>query len=438
MNTSKTFSIIIPYLILAMLFVAMASYASCGFATSLESNALAAASQMARGSSLYAAGWGQAAVCAPLLQPVYSAAVTLGGGVEGIFYLTRVLAAGIAFVVALAAYRGLVDALGSVKALIVAATFMLIACLAREGLGVYGIAPLAAFGSLALGLVAKRALVQDKGEASGYGRVLCPVLSGVLGLLAMLFSLWVGIVLIIVFAASAAIAAIYKQREGLFQLAWVAAGALLGAAVYLIVVLGLGEPSQVMGAIAASYAAQVPSIVSFSSMASMRALLSRLAFAAAVVLLLAFESDVVAGRFGQCADRAARIASTIVVILAAAAVVLPAFGARLTQMNIDQGPAKELSVDAATASLYADAVSLAQDANDATTVRIDGGESSRWAYLLFDAARDDESPQLVLAITEGSQDDQLAAQLDGYGLIGNAPACQLYKRAGTIGAITQG
>ena len=440
MNTQRTLSIIIPYIVLAAIFAVLASAASAGFAAAGESSALAAAKQLACGGTFYAYDWGAAALYAPLLQPVFMAASFLGGGNDGIFYLMRVLFVGVSFIVALVGYRVLSQHREPLFALLASAAFLLAACLLRDVFGVYDIALDAAFLALVLRCCIIEQLAADSGEATGYGRVLVPVLAGLAGFVALLFSFWAAIILLIVFAASLACAARAKDTARLAQQAWIAAGFVLGLAVYLIVVLGLAEPAQVFGALTAALGSSVCESLSYASPAQ---LVCAAVLAVAVLAVLALNSAHVANRMQEQASRISSIQNAFIGIAAfvlVIAVLCPQLAALYSDPHIEYGPAKELHCTQDELSAYADAYTIVSDTADDGSVFIDDLSSSNmWMYLLFSGLRCDDAPEwqmIVQSFASGSQDAN--AQIAGYGMVASSGACQLYKRAHEIGAISAG
>ncbi len=439
MNTSRTLSIIIPYIVLAAVFAVLASAASAGFATAGESSALAAAKQLACGGAFYAYDWDAAGLFAPLLQPVYMAAVALGAGTQGIFYLMRVLFIGVSFAVALVGYRILASRTHQLLALLASVGFLLAAGLLRDVFGVYGIALDAAYLALVLRCCIKDQLDADNGEATGYARVLAPVLAGFMGFIALLFSVWTALVLLLVFAASLACAAATKDSARLMQQAWIAAGFVLGMAVYLIIVLGLAEPPQLFASLAS---AMVASACEPLSNADPVQLVCAAGLAMVVLAVLALKSSLVARRMHVLAVHASSTSSALLGIAAlalAAAVLCPQLACVFHEPQIEYGPAQELHCSQDELYAYADAYVTVHDSASEGSVYVGGQGNNMWVYLLFDGVRDDNAPdwQLIVAPLAGDMaaDD---TQIAGYGMVDAAATCQLYKRAHEIGAISQG
>ena len=439
MNTSRTLSIIIPYIVLAAVFAALASAASAGFATAGESSALAAAKQLACSGAFYAYNWGAAGLYAPLLQPVYMAAVALGAGTQGVFYLMRVLFVGLSFVVALVGYRILASRTHQLSALLASVAFLLAAGLLRDVFGVFGIALDAAYLALVLRCCIIDQLAADNGQATGYARVLVPVLAGLMGFVALLFSAWAALVLLLVFAASLARAAAAKDSTRLMQQAWVAAGFILGVAVYLIAVLGFAEPPQLFAALASAMVASVQEPLACTDPVQ---LACAAGLAMVVLAVLALKSSLAARHMHALATRASSIASALLGI-AALALAVAMLGPQLVRVyhepQIEYGPAQELHCSQDELCAYSDAYVTVRDSASAGSVFVGGQGSNMWMYLLFEGVRDDNTPdwQLIVAPLAGdTAADNM--QIAGYGMVDAAATCQLYKRAHEIGAISQG
>lgn len=416
-----------PYVILAAVFALLAQLAAYGFVTAPEGVALAACDQLAKGTDLFSQDWGTASICALMLKPLYLAAFALSGGDDGIFYLMRIIALVIDFALALVAYRILSHSVDAAKALWTSLLFLACATVLSRLGDPFGLATACAFASLLCAWETYLDALADDGEATGYLRVFKPLLCGVFAISALAFSTVVG-VLVIVVLATALVVALRARGASLLSAAWVACGAFLAIAVYLIIAMGYGDPGAVFAAIGRGLAAGlVPA--------------SGLAIAGAVVGFLGvgvFTASYLADALAAAAklELALRIAGTALVAAASCiSLCLTMLPAMQGGQHIGSGSARELNVAGADAAVYNDARDISDKVSDSQSVFI-AGDDAQWAYLLLSGKRDDVAAQWVLLSADA---DEVVTELDlaNCGQIAANDSFRLYKRASAIGSIFQ-
>lgn len=416
-----------PYVILAAVFALLAQLAAYGFVTAPEGVALAACDQLAKGADFFSQNWGTASVCALMLKPVYLAAFALNGGADGIFYLMRIIALGIDFALALVVYRILSRSVGAAKALWTSLLFLACATVLSRLGDPFGLATTCAFASLLCAWETYLDALADDGEATGYLRIFKPLLCGVFAISALAFSTVVG-VLVIVVLATALVVALRGQAASLLSAVWVACGAFLAIAVYLIIAMGYGDPGAVFAAIGRGLAAGL-------------APASGLAIAGVVVGFLgagAFAASYLADALATTgkAELALRIVGTALVAAASCiSLCLMMLPAMQGGEHIGNGPAQELNVSAEEAAAYSDALDISDKVSDSQSVFI-AGDDVQWAYLLMSGKRDDAAAQWLLLTSDA---DESTAELDlaNCGQISANDSFRLYKRASAIGSISQ-
>lgn len=416
-----------PYVILAAVFALLAQLAVYGFATAPEGVALAACDQLAKGADFFSQDWGTASVCAFMLKPVYLAAFALNGGDDGIFYLMRIIALGIDFALALVAYRTLSRSVDAAKALWTSLLFLACATVLSRLGDPFGLATAYAFTSLLCAWETYLDALADDGEATGYLRVFKPLLCGVFVISALAFSTVVGALVIVVLAATLVVA-LRARGASLLSTAWVACGAFLAIAVYLIIAMGYGDPGAVFAAIGRGLAA---GLAPSSGLATIGVVVG---FLGVGVFAASYLADALAA--AAKLELALRIAGTALVAAASCIslclMVLPAMQGG---EHIGSGPAQELNVSAEEAAVYSDALDIAAKVSDSQSVFI-AGDDAQWTYLLLPGKRDDAAAQWVLLTADA---DEVVAELDlaNCGQIAANDSFQLYKRAGAIGSISQ-
>lgn len=415
-----------PYVVLAAVFALLAQLAAYGFPTVPEGVALAACDQLAKGTDLFSQDWGTASICALMLKPLYLIAFALNGGAEGIFYLMRIIALGIDFALALVVYRILSRSAGAAKALWTSLLFLVCATVLSRLGDPFGLATACAFTSLLCAWETYLDALADDGEATGYLRVFKPLLCGVFAISALAFSTVVGALVIVVLAV-ALVVALRAGSVSLLPAAWVACGAFLAIAVYLIIAMGYGDPGAVFAAIGRGLAAGlVPS--------------SGLAIAGVVVGFLgagAFAASYLADALASSgkAELALRSAGTALVAAASCiSLCLTMLPAMQGGEHIGSGPAQELNVSAEEAAAYSDALDISDKVSDSQSIFI-AGDDAQWAYLLLSGKRDDVAAQWVFLSADA---DENVAELDlaNCGQIAANDSFRLYKRASAIGSIS--
>lgn len=416
-----------PYVILAAAFALLAQLAAYGFATAPEGVALAACDQLAKGADFFSQDWGAASICALMLKPLYLAAFALNGGDDGIFYLMRIIVLGIDFALALVAYRILSRSVDATKALWTSLLFLACATVLSRLGDPFGLATACAFASLLCAWETYLDALADDGEATGYLRVFKPLLCGVFAISALAFSTVAGMLVIVVFA-TALVVALRARGASLLSTAWVACGAFLAIAVYLIIAMGYGDPGAVFAAIGRGLAAGLaPS--------------SGLAIAGVVVGFLGvgvFAASYLADALAAAAklELALRIAGTVLAVAACCiSLCLTMLPAMQGGEHIGSGPAQELNVSAEEAAVNRDALDISDKVSDSQSVFI-AGDDAQWAYLLLPGKRDDAAAQWVLLTADA---DENVAELDlaNCGQIAANESFQLCKRASAIGSISQ-
>lgn len=416
-----------PYVILAAVFALLAQLAAYGFATAPEGVTLAACDQLAKGADFFSQDWGAASICALMLKPVYLAAFAFNGGADGIFYLMRIIAFGIDFAFALVAYRILSRSVDAAKALWTSLLFLACATVLSRLGDPFGLATACAFASLLCAWETYLDALADDGEATGYLRIFKPLLCGVFTISALAFSTVVGVLVIIVLAA-ALVVALRARGASLLPTAWVACGAFLAIAVYLIIAMGYGDPGAVFAAIGRGLAA---GLTPSSGLAIAGVVVG---FFGAGVFAASYLADALAAT-GKV-ELALRIAGTVLAVAACCIspclLMLPAMQGG---EHIGSGPAQELNVSAEEAAAYSDALDISDKVSDSQSVFI-AGDDAQWAYLLLPGKRDDVAAQWVLLSADA---DENAAELDlaNCGQIAANDSFQLYKRARAIGSISQ-
>lgn len=425
MNTNKTLSIIIPYIVLAVVFAALVQLAAYGFISPLESQTLAALDQLSKGADIFAGDWGRAAAFAPVLQPVYVLVTALCGGADGIVYTMRVLFVAVDFVVALVAYRVLAGTLERAASLFTALAYLVLVSCGVSLVGPYGIALTCAFAAGLFGRSAYLAALEDDGTSLGYLRVLRPVLAGFFFICAGLFSNSVGFACVFTLAVAAIFAAKSDAARFKTPLAWVLCGALLAAACYLLLALGYGDPGSVFCSLLSSSDGRAHLNTGLVCEFGMIALLGSLAVS-------------VANGKEKVSRAVALMALAFALVGAAILYVGTSIPALSAGSRIDAGPAKELVCAPADVQAYEEACELARKA-DGGSIYVVGDKGNDWAYLLFDGVCNDNEPAWVLK-TGGTDDNPLkdALVLQNCGKIAGNETCELYRRASTIGSISQG
>lgn len=416
-----------PYVILAAVFALLAQLAAYGFATAPEGVALAACDQLAKGVDFFSQDWGTASICALMLKPVYLAAFVLNGGDDGIFYLMRIIALGIDFALALVAYRILLRSVGAVRALWTSLLFLACATVLSRLGDPFGLATACAFASLLCAWETYLDALADDGEATGYLRIFKPLLCGVFAISALAFSTVAGALAIIVLAI-ALVVALRARSVSLLPAAWVACGAFLAIAVYLIVAMGYGDPGAVFASIARGLVAGL-------------APASGLAIAGVVIGFLGvgvFAASYLADALAAAAklELALRIVGTALAVVACCiSLCLTMLSATQGGEHIGNGPAQELNVSAEEAAVYGDVLDISDKVSDSQSVFI-AGDDAQWVYLLLPGKRDDVAAQWLL-LTADADESTAGLDLANCGQIAANDSFALYKRASAIGSISQ-
>lgn len=421
MNMNKTLSIIIPYIVLAVVFAALVQMAAYGFILPLESQTLAVLDQLSKGADIYAGNWGRAAAFAPVLQPAYLLASMMCGGYDGIAYTMRIVFVVIDFVVALVAYRALTNSMGRVISLFIALAYLVLVSNGADRLGPCGIGLTCAFVAALFAWHAYLAALKDDGVSSGYLRVLRPVLAGFFIVCAGLFSSDAGFLCI--FALLFVVIAAQKERLPYLKvlLAWMLCGVVLASACYLLLVLGYGELGSILSA--------------FLSTGGRAFLDSGLVPEFSALLLLGLFGVAVIDEDADVLKRLSAMALGLALI-SAAIQLAGAFAAISGGTRIQEGPAEELICSHEDVSVYEDVCNIALKV-DGDSVYVVSDEGDAWAYLVLDGTRNDSEPEWVLKV--GNSDDIKDAMiLQNCGKIAGNDTCELYRRASTIGSISQG
>lgn len=430
MNTNKTLSIIIPYIVLAAVFAALVQLAAYGFMTPLESSTLAVLDQLSKGADIYASDWGAAALCSILLNSAYSATVALNGGLaDGAVYFMRVLCIAVGFIVSLVAYKLVSARSSSVPALCLSAVWMVLVSSRASVVGIGGLGADCLLISVLLGWMAYADACDDDGTQTGYARILKPVSAGFFAVAALAFSAWMGLIsLILIFARMFSSSCEGKRMAAL--VGWIASGMVLALACYFIVALGCGEPNAVLDAVGSGLWASL----TFADTHGVRLLLSvALVVASAVACIVVLEI----GDAGRRHIRSGVLAAIGIVAVAACAVsVQPAMAS--SSSKIEQGPGLGITCSSPQADRYQAALDMAAKAADGDSVYVDGSAADSWAYLLFRGVRSNEGASWVLVFNDCGTWLSGEDVLDNYGKIAGNDTCSLYRRATTIGSITQG
>lgn len=416
-----------PYIVLAVVFALLAQLAYYGFAAAPEGLTLAACDQLARGVDFFAQDWGAASLGAVMLKPLYLAAFAINGGGEGIAYLMRIITLGLDFALALVAYRVLTCSIGSAKALWTTVVFLVFATVVSRLGDPFGLGTSCAFASLLCAWSTHLDAREDDGQATGYLRILKPLLCGAFAVSALAFSLVAGAFVAAVLIA-ALVYALRSQGVSLLPAAWVGCGAFLVIAVYLIIAMGYAEPGAVFASIARGLAAGVPSVFGVSLICGVVALLGAAGFVAAFFCL-----SLNAGE--DSLERGFRIAATVLVAFACCGTLcVTALPAMQNGMRLVEGPGKELRVNAADAATYSDALEIAGKVSDAKSVCVAGGADTQWIHLLAPGKRADDAAQWMIV---PAALDASGLDLEAYGQLAANEGFALYKRASAIGTITQ-
>lgn len=450
MDIRKLTSTAVPYLVFAAIFSVLAWASGYGFVERSESLALAACDQLAKSGDFYAQHWGSAALYAPLLQPVYSLLVTLNGGVDGIVYLMRIVFLAVDFAVALVAYRVLQPRLGREVALTLSAVYLFFAGTRTAECGPCNLGLTLAFVSMLFGYKTAEQAQQDDGTTTGYARILCPVLAGLIAMLSLAFAPEVIIVVAGTLAVSICCVAKSGRRDAVYLYLWVGAGALLGIVCYLLVVLGYGEPDQLFSAFTSGAQSDLYADGYWFQSRSIIASLF-------ILVLVCFVAKSLNDNTFTQVNEPSAIWSYITPAVFALLLVLVALQPFITngQSKLSGGPASGLSVASDDASVYEHAVELAKKVTDSKSVCVinnaTAGETNvgrhgarstqttQWAYLLLPGMRSDDGAEWVLVFSGKLAIEPFPDGLSSsYGEIASSGQWHLYKRAGKIGAIAQG
>lgn len=431
MNTNKTLSIIIPYIVLAAVFAALVQLAAYGFMTPMESSTLAVLDQLSKGADIYASDWGAAVLWAPILQPAYSLGLMFADSATGIAYSMRLIFAVIDFVVALVSYRVLSVGIGRVKGLLVAISYLILASNGTEVLGVYGLGITCSFVSLVFAWAMYRAQMGDDGLSTGYARVLRPVLVGFFAACSFAFSICPSLFCVVSLITLFTLLRALPQKNNLYLFAWCLCGAMLAIAVYLILVLGYGDPQVVIEALVTAVGQNKINL--FGAKYKLLLMLATVVFS--FVLLYQI-------RISRISDweRCGIVGLSFALVLAGSiaqgvACILPVMQ---DGCYIAEGLAEGLVCKANDLDAYNDVIEMSSKVGDNESVDILCWEEDAWANLLFDNKRDDKNASWILVFNDYSSRASNENLLQNCGKIAGNDTCSLYRRATTIGSITQG
>lgn len=239
---TRHLSTAVPYLVLALAFVLLASRSVYSFCWLDESFYLSLVDGLYKGAVPFVDEWHPAQVYAPLLLPLYSAYVTATGGTEGVIYFFRMAYLLLAFAVSLATHKVLARSFGEGVGLAAALCYLFYVRANIQGPSYYSLCTT----FFLLGLLCSwctwlRARADD-GSAST-ARVVLPVAAGAFFALAVCCNPYVVFIVVIAFVVAVALAALRHDGRILTPFAWGLCGCLVVGCCYLLFLLGRTDPA---------------------------------------------------------------------------------------------------------------------------------------------------------------------------------------------------
>lgn len=335
----------LPYLLLALAFAALASVCMRGLPSELEGQALAAAGQLLQGKGTLNPQWGSLQASAVLLQPVLAASMALLGGTEGAAACMRLPFLALAFLEALLSYKLLQGTLGDTGSVLMSLGALLCCGCGLQIAAPYGLCVFFGYAAFLCALCSQRQRSEDDGSA-GYARVLAPLGAGFFAVMAVVCNTVGATLMLVLWVAPLCFE---RSREVAVQMLWNAAGAVLGAAVFLLAATAGSDPLGQLHAVAAGLQAQRPTFQGD--------LPSLLLVAAAIPAAALYVGTLLAKRKSMPARvRTACCAAMLALGLACTAGAMaqnPSGGAEL-----QEGPCAGLSVSASQEAAYSETLQL--------------------------------------------------------------------------------
>ncbi|MGN0072899.1 MAG: hypothetical protein ACI36W_03770 [Coriobacteriales bacterium] len=244
----------LPYLLVALAFAALASVCMRGLPSELEGQALAAANQLLQGKGTLNPQWGSLQASAVLLQPALALSTALLGGTAGAVACMRLVFLTLAFLEALLSCKLLQGSLGETGSMLMSLGALLCCGCGLAIAAPYGLCVFFGYAAFLCALCSQQQRSEDDGSA-GYARVLAPLGAGLFAMMAVVCNMVAATLMLILWVLPLCFD---RSREVAVQMLWNAAGAVLGAAIFLLAATAGSDPLGQLQAVAAGLQAERP------------------------------------------------------------------------------------------------------------------------------------------------------------------------------------
>lgn len=366
MNTQRLLHTALPFLLLALAFAALASLCVRGMPGQLEGQGLAAASQLLQGASPLNPQWGSLQASAVLLQPALALSIALLGSTQGAVACMRLAFLTLAFLEALVSYKLLSKRLGSTGSLLLSLGALLCCGCGLEMAAPYGLCVIFGYAAFLCALASQELSARDDGSASGYARVLAPLGAGFFAVLAVVSNTVAATLMLVLWVLALSFE---RSRQTAIQMLWNAAGAVLGAAVFLLAATAGSDPMANLQALLAGLQTDRPTFKGD--------IFGLLLVAAALPPAALYAGGLLAARRPMPARVTSACCAAMLVLGLACTAGSMAQGAG-GRTTLDEGPCTGLAVSSAQASAYEDTLDLLAKANEGGLYVLG---SDQWAVL---------------------------------------------------------